>query len=506
MLLNHLTPALVLAAVVAHPGAAEASSLPRSTPEAEGVDSGGVLRFVEALEKKIDAVHSFMLVRHGKVVAEGWWEPYRAGDRHIMYSVSKSFTSTAVGLASQEGLLDVNDLITAHFPELVPKEPAEQMKQMRLCDLLRMATGHQNDANPVLKARKDGQWTRAFFETNVEFKPGTHFVYNSAASYMLAATVQKVSGTTLAEFLRPRLFEPLGIEQPLWGKSEEGVNLGDGGLTLRTEDLAKFGLLYLQKGMWNGKRILSEQWVEDASSRQVSTGGNPDSNWDAGYGYQFWRNRVTGYRADGAFGQFSFVLPKYDAVLAMTSGTSDMHGVMNAVWEHLLPALRERPLADNPGGRDKLAIKLSALTLPVQAGAPTSPLGSEVSGKTFKFPSNELGVSTSSLDFSGPAPRITFTDADGTHPITCGTGKWVRGATRFQKRISNVFDSDNQAIAASCAWSDAHTFVAKLCFHETPYTLSSTFSFEKGQLSIDIVHNLRWGETKRPRITGQRQP
>jgi hypothetical protein len=337
----------------------------------------------------------------------------------------------------------------------------------------------------------------------VENKPGTHWVYNSACSYMLAAIVQKVSQQPLEQFLKPRLFEPLGILPPIWGKSPEGINLGDGGLTLRTEDLAKFGLLYLQKGMWNGKRILDERWVEDATSLQTSTGGDPDSNWDAGYGYQFWRNKSTGYRADGAFGQFAFVLPKYDAVLAVTSGTSDMAGVMDAVWQYLLPALREHPLPGNPAALRELQTKLRSLALPVQSGAPSSPLAAEVSRRTFRFDDNQLGMRSASLDFSAADPGITLQDADGTHLIQCGVGRWIRQRSAFQKRISNVYENEHQGLAASCGWSDDHTFVAQLCFHETPYTLTGRFRFERDQLLIDFEHNLRWGETKLPRLTGK---
>jgi CubicO group peptidase (beta-lactamase class C family) len=505
-LLHYLPSATLVLASVLYQATAQAKpqTLPRGTPEAEGVDSAGVLGFVKALEKNVDAVHSIMLVRHGKVVAEGWWAPYTADDIHIMYSVSKSFTSTAVGLAKQEGLLSEDDLVLSHFPELAPAKPSENMQKMRIRDLLRMLSGHQSDTNPLLKARKDDAWTRAFLESEVEHRPGTHFVYNSGGTYMLAAIVQKVSGVTLEEYLRPRLFEPLGIPAPLWGKSPEGVNLGDGGLSLRTEDLAKFGLLYLQKGMWQGKRVLSEEWVEAATSLQTATGSAPDSNWDHGYGYQFWRNKVTGYRADGAFGQFSFVLPKYDAVLAVTSGTSDMAKVMDSVWEYLLPALHERSLPQNPSAQAQLKTKLAALSLPVQGGAASSPHASEISGKTYTFVKNELGISAASLEFPGQGPAlITFKDADGTHHIACGLGTWVRGRTAFQKHISNLFDNDHQGIAASCGWTDANTLTAKLCFNETPYTLTSRFTIDGKQLLIDIEHNLRWGETKRPRLVGK---
>jgi CubicO group peptidase (beta-lactamase class C family) len=496
----------LMPAMLCHVAAAEAKpSLPRSSPEAEGVDSAGVSRFVDALEQRIDAVHSFMLVRHGKVVAEGWWGPYQASDPHVMYSVTKSFTSTAVGFAVQEGLLSVNDTVLSHFPERAPPQPADKMKDMRIRDLLRMSTGHAKDPSPDVKAAKDGAWVKAFLASEVEDKPGTHFLYNSAGSYVLGAIVQKVSGRTLEEYLRPRLFEPLGLEAPLWGKSPEGVNLGDGGISLRTEDLAKFGLFYLQGGVWNGKRLLKEDWPLAATSLQTASGGNPDSNWDAGYGYQFWRNKVTGFRADGAFGQFSFVLPKYDVVLAVTSGTSNMAGVMDTVWEVLLPALRDEALPASPQALDHLKTKLGSLQLPVQAGQPSSVLGARVSGKSYRFPDNELGIRTASVDFSGDTPRIHFEDADGKHDIACGVGRWVRGRTFYQKHISNQYDSDEQGIAGSCAWADDKTWVAKLCFHQTPYTLTQRFLFDGDKLSIDTEHNLRWGETRRPRITGRPQ-
>jgi CubicO group peptidase (beta-lactamase class C family) len=499
-----LTTAVLVPALLGHTAIAEAkSSLPRSAPETEGVDSAGLQRFVEALEARVDAVHSVMLVRHGKVVAEGWWGPYQAADPHVMYSVTKSFTSTAVGFAVREKLLSVNDTVLSFFPDRAPDKPAERMKEMRVRDLLRMSTGHAKDPSPDVKAVKDGGWVKAFLATNVEDKPGTHFLYNSAGSYVLGAIVQKVSGATLEDFLRPRLFEPLGLEAPLWAKSKEGVNLGDGGISLRTEDLAKFGLLYLQKGVWNGKPLLSEEWVAAATSLQTSSGGNPDSNWDAGYGYQFWLNKVTGYRADGAFGQFSMVLPKYDVVVAMTSGTSNMAAVMDAVWDTLLPALRDKALPANPAAHGRLEAKLRTLQLPVQAGDPSSPRSASTSGKRYRFPENELGIRAAGVNFTGDTPHLQLEDGDGKHDIACGIGHWVRGRTFYQKRIANQFDTSEQGIAGSCGWADDHTFVAKLVFHQTPYTMTHRFSFEGDKLSIDTQHNVRWGDTQRPRISGK---
>jgi len=197
-------------------------------------------------------------------------------------------------------------------------------------------------------------------------------------------------------------------------------------------------------------------------------------------------------------------MPKYDAVLAVTSGTGDMAGVMDAVWQTLLPALRERALPANKAANDKLTKKLGSLALPPQTGTASVALGADVSGKYYSFGTNELGIKSASVDFSNALPRITFVDADGTHFIPCGIGSWVKSTTTFQKRISNVFDNDHQPLAASCGWTDDHTFTAKLCFSQTPYTITSRFTFEPNKLLIDLEHNLRWGDTKRPQLVGKR--
>ena len=257
-----------------------------------------------------------MLVRHGHVVAEGWWAPYAAEAPHSLFSLSKSFTSTAVGMAIAEGKLSLDDEVLKFFPDDAPAEPSANLKAMRVSDLLRMSTGQQTEPprNP------DQVWTKVFLAHPVPFKPGTHFLYNTSATYMLSAIVQKATGMTVLDYLRPRLFEPLGIEHPTWETSPQGVSTGGYGLSIRTEDIARFGQLYLQKGKWQGKQLVPAAWVEAATARQTSNGSDPKSDWAQGYGYQFWRCRHGAYRGDGAFGQFCVVLPEEDAVIAITSG------------------------------------------------------------------------------------------------------------------------------------------------------------------------------------------
>src|SRR3954463_12026968 len=313
-----------------------ADPLPRATPESQGLPTAAVRSFVETANQKINTLHSFMLVRHGKVVAEGWWKPEAADKPHVLHSLSKSFTSTAVGLVIEEGKLSLDDPVLKFFPDEAPAEPSENLRAMRVRDLLTMTGGH--DTEPPRTA--DQPWARSFLAHPVPFKPGTHFLYNTSATYMLSAAVQKATGQTVLDYLKPRLFDPLGIEDPTWETSPQGVSTGGFGLSVRTEDIAKFGQLYLQKGKWNGKQLVPEAWVAAATARQTSNGSNPASDWDQGYGYQFWRSRHGAYRGDGAFGQYCIVLPEQDAVIAITSGLGNMQAVMNLVWEHLLPAMK----------------------------------------------------------------------------------------------------------------------------------------------------------------------
>ena len=466
------------------------SSLPRSSPEAQGVSSAALLEFVEAADRDIDAMNSFMLVRHGQVVAEGWWSPYGAESPHSLYSLSKSFTSTAVGLAVAEGKLSVSDEVLKFFPEDAPAEPSKNLKSMRISDLLRMSTGHQTEP-----ARPPGQvWTKTFLAQPVPFKPGTHFLYNTSATYMLSAIVQKATGKTVLDYLRPRLFEPLGIERPEWGTSPQGISLGGYGLSVRTEDIAKFGQLYLQKGKWDGKQLVPEAWVAAATARQTSNGSDPNSDWDQGYGYQFWRSRHGAYRGDGAFGQYCIVLPEQDAVIAITSGVKDMQAVLNLVWDKLLPALKPSPLAADDASLKKLQAKLAGLSLKPQEGS-GSP--AQVASKTYKFPANDRKFESIALESDGKGDTLVVRIDGAEQRIACGSGTWKKG------RIALGPMFPEQPVACSGAWTGDDTFKAKICFYETPFTVSLTLKFSGDRLLFDSQSNVGFGSTKGPQLVGK---
>lgn len=469
---------------------AGAADLPRSTPEAQGISSAAILDFVETADKKINSLHSFMLVRHGNIVAEGWWSPYDAPLAHMLFSLSKSFASTAVGLAVAEGKLSVDDPVLKFFPDDAPENPENNLKAMRVRDLLRMNTGHETEP----PRPPDQSWKKVFLKHPVRFKPGTHFLYNTSASYMLAAIVEKTTGMPLMDFLRPRLFDPLSIENPVWDKSPEGIALGGYGLNVRTEDIARFGQLYLQKGKWNGKQLLPAAWVEEATSFQTSNGSNPASDWDQGYGYQFWRCRNNAYRGDGAFGQYCVVIPEKDAVIAITSGLGNMQSVLDLVWEKILPAMQDSTLPSNKTAHHSLVEKLKGLKIPVQAGDATA--SAQVFGKTYTFPENAKKLESIALERSSDGSPVIVARFDGKEQrVACGQGTWTKGTTAWASQ-------PERAVAASGAWTAADTFTAKLCFYETPFIQTVRLNFKDAELLFDSESNVAFGPGKDPQLSG----
>lgn len=491
----------VLPARAAYPtpeSTAMSVQLPSSTPEAQGISSADLLIFVTEAEKRIDALHGFVLVRHGHRVAEGWWAPYAAEEPHMLYSLSKSFTSTAVGLAVAEGRLKVSDLVLSFFPDEAPAHSDTNLARMTVQDLLTMRSGHAEDTLGRLFEGQDSVWTRTFLSLPVEHPPGTHFVYNTGATYMLSAIVQKVTGQTLTEYLQPRLFGPLGIQNPRWEQSPQGVDFGGFGLNLTTGDIARFGQLYLQQGQWQGKQLLPAAWVAEATSAHADNSKMGNVDWQQGYGYQFWRCRHGAYRGDGAFGQYCIVFPEQDAVLAITAGVQDMAAELNLVWEQILPAMKASPLPANPRAEQQLRAKLAGLTLAPQGGQPSSPLAARVSGQHYFFPENEQKLEALTLELGQVEDTITLRNQRGDHTITCGKGTWVSGVTALE-------NDEPAPVAASGAWTSDSTYVVKLSYYQTPYCPSLTLTFGGDKLGCDFEYNVAFGERRRPHLEGQRR-
>lgn len=470
---------------------------PSSTPEAEGIATSAILSFVDAVERQGLDLHGMVLLRHGAVVAEHYWEPYAATYRHMLFSLSKSFTSTAVGLAVGEGRLSIDDHVLDFFPEEAPANPDARLRAMRVRHLLTMTSGHDPEP-PRSGAEFDQSWARGFLATPLVHDPGAHFVYNSLATYMLSAIVQRLVGQRILDYLGPRLFEPLGIAPPTWQTSPQGVNTGGWGLSVTTPDIARFGQLYLQRGVWQGRRLLAEDWVAQATSRQVPNGPSENPDWVQGYGFQFWRCRHGAYRGDGMYGQFCVVMPDQDAVLAITAGVNNMQAVLDQVWVALLPAMGERALPADPAAAARL-----------DGGARTgstaaSPLAAEISGREYALEESPLGLKSIRFDFAAGGGAITIRDAEGGRPTSFGYGRWVVGeGGMLGPRGGPILGSGSATVGGYGEWKDDQTLAVQLCWPETPFRLTLTCRFEGDRLAVDPAMNVSFGPGELQRVEGR---
>jgi CubicO group peptidase (beta-lactamase class C family) len=475
-------------------------TFPRSAPEAQGISSAAILGFLDEAEQKLDALHSIMVVRHGKVVAEGWWAPYAADEPHMMFSLSKSFTSTAVGLAIADGKLSIDDAVLSFFPEEAPADPSANLKAMRVRDLLTMTTGHHEEDISAFAFSSEDSLVKKFLALPVAHKPGTFFFYNTPASYILSAIVQKVTGQTVLDYLRPRLFDPLGIVNPTWEASKQGISMGGFGLSVRTEDIARFGQLYLRKGEWQGKRLVPADWVETATARHVSNGSAPTSDWEQGYGYQFWRSRHGFYRGDGAHGQFCLILPQYDVVIAITSGTRDMGSVMNLIWDRLVPALKEGALPADAASYRKLTTKLASLTLRPQTGTAPGASTRGVEGKRYVFGANPLSIESLTLASTGETGEATFTVriAGYDQQVVAAPGAWRKGTI--------LVKGTPDPIAVSGAWTTDDTYTLQVVRYQTPFATTYRLRFAGDQLVVDSEQNVGAPDARMAHVEGKLDP
>ena len=332
------------------------------TPEQVGIPTRAVQAFLDRAEQKGIELHSFMLLRHGKVCAQGWWKPYGPEYVHPMYSFSKSLTSTAIGFAVQEGLLALEDRLVDIFPDKLPENPSENLKKATIRDLLVMGCGHETEP------RGEKDWIRDFLAHPFVYEPGTMFQYNTEGTNMLCAALYRKSGQQLTAFLRERLFDKIGVgEVACFADPDDGTEIGGAGYRLRTEDMARFMQFVLQKGVWNGERLLNEEWFHQATGKQIETANDiypGKEDWAVGYGFQFWRCKPAGvFRADGLWGQFGIAMTEQDALLIITEATGHTQDTLDIVWGTLLPAFQEEALPEDAAAQAALEYRLKNLTL-----------------------------------------------------------------------------------------------------------------------------------------------
>jgi CubicO group peptidase (beta-lactamase class C family) len=441
--------------------------LPRSAAAAQQVDPAAVLAFVDAVEADpAIELHSLMVVRNGHVVAEGWWAPHTSERTRLLYSLSKSFTSTALGFALQEGRFSLDDTVVSHFPEFDAEITDPRSRSVTLGHVASMASGHDRDMLQEALTRDPQEPVRGFLLVPPDTEPGTVFAYSQPCTYTLAAVIQRKTGMRLSEYLRPRLFDPLGIGEVGWLTWPPGREQGFSGLFARTEDVAKLGQLYLQRGRWGEDQLLPERYVEQATSRQIDSPNQDNVDWRQGYGFQFWMARH-GYRGDGAFGQFCVVLPEQNAVVATTGGTEAMQGVLDHLWQHLLPGLGTgRP---DDSAQQELDQRLGRLRLPACAAKPSPPRWEDWTERPFPVAPGAEGVAAApltSVELRQTDSGLEATIAEPANALTfpVGAGDWLISAPRDRH-------GDTIPVAASGGWLDDRTVRVEVILLESPHRM-----------------------------------
>jgi CubicO group peptidase (beta-lactamase class C family) len=443
------------------------SHLARSTPVRQGVDPAAVLAFVDAVDADPALeLHSLTVLRHGHVVAEGWWAPHTAERTRLLYSISKSFTSTALAFALSEGLVDLDDTAVSHFLEFADEITDPRSRSITLRHLASMASGHNREMREEAVAGDPDEPVRGFLLVPPDEAPGSVFAYSQPCTYTVAAVIQRRAGMRLSEYLRPRLFDPLGIGEVGWLCWPPGREQGFSGLFARTEDVAKLGQLYLQRGRWGEHQLIPEKYVAEATSRQVATSKEDNVDWRQGYGYQFWMSRH-GYRGDSAFGQFCLVLPEQDAVVATTAGTEATQAVLDNVWVHLLPGLGAAE--PDEGAQPALEERLRGLSLPPRQAQPSPARWQDWTAAPFPVTAAAEGAAGAGLTSvavgrTGSRLDVTMSEPDNTLTVAVGTGQWL---------VSEPRDAHGDAVpvAASGGWLDDRTLLIEVIFLESPHRM-----------------------------------
>lgn len=483
-------------------------SFPRATPESQGVDSQALIDFVKAAKNSNLEWHSFKILRRGKELAEGYWNPFKKEFKHTLYSLSKSFTSTAVGLAVREGLITIEDQVISFFPNDLPENMNEKLKSLKIKHLLTMNSGHETDTMGAMRGNENQSWVASFLAHPLVFNPGAHFLYNTGATYVLGAIIHAKTGQNLVEFLKPRFFDKLEIEGDDWEVSPQGLNTAGYGLRVKTNDIAKLGQFYLQNGTWKGEEILSAEWVAEASKKQTES-QEGDGDWSQGYGYQFWRCKPEPgfYRGDGAFGQYCIIIPQYDMTITVTSESWDMGKSMQVIWDTVLPGVKSNALPANEATNAELKEICENLGIETPSWHSTTPNVGEFNKKTFKAESNDYGIKSMNFDVSEDNGRIVFDTDNGENKLLFGIHNWIIN----DPSAVNDFPIAGRIhlpslIAATATWVDDNTLQINRKFVEAIHGDTLVCAFEGNKVTIEfnnsVSQNSNRGADERVNLIG----
>ena len=453
------------------------------------VSRSAVSDFFAAFRPGENEIHAIEIHHKGALVLRIAPTPYSCTDKREIYSLSKSFCSTAVGFLADEGKLDPDARIAELFPECVPEDPQPNLPKMKVRHVMSMNSGHGGCAMPgmIRSGSRPEDEIRSFMEQPIPYEPGTHFAYNTGATLVLSHIVERLSGMKLLDYLTWKLFMPLGISDVRWNRTPDGANEGGCGIHVSVDDISKLGLLYLNRGVWNGTRLLSEKWVAEATSPISDNSMNGSPDWCAGYGFQFWVNAREGFRGDGAFGQLCVVLPERDMVVAVQTELGDMQREMDRIMEFVPRLFAEDNTPD------------SALVLPDYAPARSERRTAGFEDRFIRLENNAQGWTGCYFRYDAAADEMRFTFSDGVdqYAVPAGRGHWAESTVVSAKLKPKLVDLMSTPDRERCRLAASYTaeegrLIFSVRFLNCPHRMEWTFSADgDGRFTANLES---WGK------------
>ena len=470
------------------------SILSYASPESRGVPSEAIVSFMDDLDQSKLNMHSFMLIRNGQILAECYWPYFNAEKKHRMYSVSKSFTSVAIGMMIDEGRISLDDKVADFFPEYLPENPHPYILQATVRHLLMMST-----FNPTTSYNRNSpDWVATFFQDPREkHEPGSLFSYDTAATVVLCAIVEKLNGMPILEYMRP-VFDEIGVSKDIWCiRSPDGRSWTGSGIMATTGDFARFGLLCLNRGEWNGKQLISREYMEAATSYQIDNGTGNGSEFQFGYGYQFWCLRDGGFACYGMGGQLALCLPDKNLLMITTADNQAMrNGIMPIIeaFFRLAGKIEKTTLPENKEAQKILADKISSVSTRLPEGGTRTANAAKFSGVRYTMGDNAMGIKWMTVDVAPEKCILKYENNAGIHSITLGMGEYIfqKFPEKYYGAQIGTIDTNYDSIAAG-AWQDENT-LSGIIYSVDDFlgSIHFTLSFKDGKLNVTMRKTAEW--------------
>ncbi len=463
-----------------------------SSPESLGIPSQAILNFLQRIDAERICMHGFLLVRRNQIAAEGYWAPWSAERKHRMYSVSKSFVSLAVGMMVDEGKLRLDDRVAAYFPDKLPEKLHPWLAASTVRDLLTMATAHSRTSY----TRDDLDWVWTFFNRTPSHPPGTIFSYDTAATVVLTATVERLAGMPFLDYMRPRFLDRIGFSTDAWCiRTPEGGSWGGSGVICTLRDLARVALACMNGGLWGDERVLPQEYVRAATSKQIDN----TIQGNCGYGYQIWREQANGFSFRGMGSQYAICFPDQEFLftcIADTQGAPAGSAIPSVMREEIYPHLSNAPLAEDRNAYRALCDQIERLAVLPIAGDPDAQALPAVDGAWYVLEANPMGITRMRLSFQGDQGTWEYTNGQGDNVLQFGVGRVLSGKfpqrSYFGEQIGSVPGIQYDCLA-SAAWMDGHTLNMEVYITDIYLGgLRLSFAFKGDEIGILMTKQAEW--------------